>query len=366
MSVAAEDDPPLTGTRVVDLSGLIPGPAATEHLAYLGASVVKVEPPGGDPARTLYDGLFFDLLNRGKKSVVLDLKDARARRAAQALCSDADVVVESYRPGVAARLGVGYSDVCEDNPGVVYCSITGYGQDSPRPGHDLSFMARSGALTVPASWSARARPPMRPSLPAADMGAAATAVQAVLAALLTRQRTGHGRHLDIAMHEVVLHWMAPRVGRAVLGEDPGDLTRYLDPANDLYQTADDRWLAIAAIEVRLWARLCELLGDDVELPPAAEEWDWRQRRAAGDRLASALRAAFGRRSLRTWLGRLEDAGVPADPVATPTEAFTDPWVHRRGLVQDGWVRPPLPDGQSLPPAPELDADGPALRAAFGS
>lgn len=353
---------PLAGVRVVDLGTLLPGPMATLHLAHLGADVVKVEPPGGDPARRLYDGAFFDLVNRGKRSVVLDLRASRAdREVATRLCTAADVVVVGFRPGVAERLGVGAARLRRMAPEVVHCAISGFGQDDPRGGHDLGFVARSGALRVPGSWSGRDRPPTRPAIPLADVGAADAATQAILAALYARSRGGGGTTLDIAMQEVALHWTALRAPQAVEGR-VGDHTRLLDPANDVYATSDG-WLAVAAVETHLWGRLCAALAP--ETPELADAGDWAQprRRANANELARLLAGRFARGRRDEWVKRLQEAGVPADPVLEAHEAYTDPWVRDRGLVRDGWIRPPIPSDVVLARSPELDADGEQVRLA---
>ena len=358
MSIADGPDQPLAGLHVVDLGQLIPAPACTINLAWMGATVTKIEPPGGDPARSLYDGRFFELYNRGKRSVTLDLKDPDGQASALARCAEADVVVEGFRPGVADRLGVGPKQVRARQPRVVYCSITGFGSQAgdESPAHDLSFLARSGALGMPATYRAVGAPPHRPAIPVADLAGAAVATQAILAALFARERTGEGRHLEIAIHEIMLHWMAPRAGGIPGGDPQDDPERYLEPANDLYEAADGRWLAIAAIEPRLWGALCAALTGEADPRPGMASWTWRERREHAAELAAWLQGVFAGRPRDEWVELLAKAGVPADPVASPSEAFADPWVEARGLVQDGWVRPPLPFAGSLPPAPLLGAD----------
>lgn len=361
-------DRPLDGIRVIDLGMLLPGPVCALHLAWLGADVIKVEPPGGDPGRGLYDGAFFDTYNRGKRSVALDLKSDSGREALFALAEEADILVENFRPGVAERLGVSVDALQARNPRLVHCAITGFGRGSRAgaPAHDLNFLARSGALGLPTTWSATDRQATRPAMPIADFGGAAMAVQAILAALLQRARTGKGARIEIAMQEVMLHWLAWRTAAAERGDEAA-WTRHLEPANDIYRTADGRALAIGAIESHFWAALVATLeGAGIKLPPQAAEWDWHQRRARAAELAAALSRGFATRTLAQWMPILEAAGIPADPVNTPPEAFDDPWVMEQGLVQkDGWVRPPLPGAGALKRAPALDADGAAVRAGAG-
>lgn len=364
MSFTASLDRPLDGIRVIDLGMLLPGPVAALHLAWMGADVIKIEPPRGDPGRSLYDGAFFDTYNRGKRSAALDLKSPSGREALLALSEDADIVIENFRPGVADRLGIGPDALQARNPRLIHCAITGFGPGSraTAPAHDLNFLARSGALGLPTTWSGQGRQSTRPAMPVADLGGAAMAVQAILAALFQRVRTGKGARIEIAMQEVMLHWLAWRTSASERG-DAAAWTRHLEPANDLYATADGRGIAIGAIESHLWQALVRALTDaGAVLPEGAASWDWEARRENAPELAAALSNAFATRALAEWIPLLEAAGVPADPVNTPPEAYDDPWVAERALVgKDGWVRPPLPGVGTLAAAPALDADGVAVR-----
>ena len=191
----------LAGTKVLDMSIWRPGPYATSLLVALGADVLKVEPPGGDPMR--YYGGLFDEINAGKRSIVLDLKDGTDRARAFELAQQADVVVEGFRPGVMARLGFGDPDVRAANPRIVYCSISGYGQDGFRaalPGHDVNYQAWGGALTPEGGVGTM------PRLPAADLASGVTAAFGICAALLGRASTGVGAYLDVSMTDVMSTW----------------------------------------------------------------------------------------------------------------------------------------------------------------
>uniref|UniRef100_UPI0025BD6A27 CaiB/BaiF CoA transferase family protein n=1 Tax=Bradyrhizobium sp. TaxID=376 RepID=UPI0025BD6A27 len=200
----------LEGVRVIDLSVFLPGPYLTLAMADHGAEIIKVEAPGeGDPGRHvgLSDGpstVFFRNLNRGKKSIVLDLKDPRQRDQLLTLCETADVFVESFRPGTVDRLGVGYDAVKARNPGIVYCAISAFGQQGPfrdRPAHDLALQAESGLLSI--TLGADGKPAM-PGIPVADVVAGLQGLAAVLMALFRRQQTGIGDYIDISMHDVTL------------------------------------------------------------------------------------------------------------------------------------------------------------------
>jgi alpha-methylacyl-CoA racemase len=277
---------------VVDLTRNLPGPFATRELRRLGARVVRLEAPEGDPVRNVARG-WDAKLNAGKESVVWDR--AADPRLGPALCARADVVVEGFRPGVAERLGVGPGELPER---VVYCSITGFGPDDRRAGHDLNYMGWAGALADTA--------PALPPVQAADLAAGALfAVTEILAALLERERTGRGRRIVVSMthnaHRLVSHRLG--AGERTL---TGGLACYR-----IYECADERFLTIAALEPKFWARLCELL----ERPDLAS----RQFDADQDGLADELAALFRARPLAEWLAVLDDEDAMAGPVATLEE-----------------------------------------------
>ena len=242
----------LEGVRVLDLSIWRPGPYCTQLLVELGADVVKVEPPGGDPMRVFPD-LFADL-NAGKRSVEVDLKDDAGRAAVLGLAADADVVVEGFRPGVAARLGVGPDDVRAVNPRVVYCSISGYGQDGPLaqvPGHDVNYQSWAGVLEPTAG-----QPPVLPRPPIADLAGGAYAALAVCAALVK----GEGEVVDVAMTDVLASWTGA-VPPLRLPDDTllgGRVAGY-----GIYATADGGWISLGVLsEDHLWSALARATGLD--------------------------------------------------------------------------------------------------------
>jgi crotonobetainyl-CoA:carnitine CoA-transferase CaiB-like acyl-CoA transferase len=360
MSIAG--DGPLVNVRVIDFSMLLPGPYATWLLGRMDAEVIKIEPPGGDPARTAHGGTLFHLFGRGKQSVVADLKQAVDRTFVGHLLETADIVVEGYRPGGAERLGIGYERVQQLNPRIIYCSIRGFPADSPSaasPGHDVGYLALAGALDIPGSWSARGRGPTRPALPVADLAAGAAAAQAILGALILRQRTGvGGRHLEVSLYESVLEWTSTRAA-SLVGASASD-NPHLDPANDIYRTRDGRWLTVAAIEPKFWRALCDAA---LDLPPSSEarNWDADERRVHGEELEGALVRAFAGRTQVSWIRRLKVAGVPSEPVRTVDRALSDAWLARRAPTRDAFSQV---TGQRGPAAPALDADGPRLRSAY--
>ena len=289
---------PLTDTLVVDFTRYLPGAYASRELTRLGARVVRVEPPAGDPMRptaTAWD----TALRAGSESVVCDLPADAA--FARALCARADVVLEGFRPGVATRLGVGPGDV---PPTTVYCSITGFGdvpQHRARAGHDLNYLGWAGVLEDTS--------PGLPPIQIADLAAGALgAVTQVLAALLERARTGAGRHVVVSMthgsHALVAHRLG---GEPVARMLTGGLACYR-----IYDTADGRRLTVAALEPKFFRSLCELIGR----PELAE----RQYEADQDALALELAAVLRARTLDDWLGHFGDEDVCVGPVSTRAEA----------------------------------------------
>jgi alpha-methylacyl-CoA racemase len=293
---------PLAGLLVVDLSRYLPGAFATQELQRLGARVVRLEPPEGDPMRDTAPA-WYDALNAGKESVTCDLKTGPA--LGRALCGRADVVVESFRPGVASRLGVGPENV---PPETIYCSITGFGtggRHELRAGHDVNYLGWAGILHDTA--------PANPPVQVADLAAGAlAAVTEILAALLERGRTGRGRHLVVSMTHGSHRLAAHR-----LGGDP--LPRFLTGAlacYRLYATADGRHLTLGALEPKFFRRLCELVGRP-ELAQRQYDPDGQ------DELASELAEIFSRRTLAEWLERLDAEDVCVGPVSRLAEAAAE-------------------------------------------
>ena len=305
---------PLKGQLVVDLTRHLPGPFASRELLRLGARVVHVEPPEGDPVRATAPA-WHAALNAGKESVVCDLKTEP--EFAQALLARAAVVLEGFRPGVAERLGVGPDAAPET---AVYCSITGFGAHNRRAGHDLNYLGWAGALADTA--------PALPPLPIADLAAGALgAVIEILAAVLERERTGHGARLVVSMtdnaHRLVAHRLGGEPTRRLL---TGGLACYR-----MYETADGRYLTVAALERKFFLRLCELVGRP-EL--AARQHDEDQ-----EALAADLASVFAARALAEWLDLFDGEDVCAGPVATLAEAATgheQPSAPRLGEHTEAW------------------------------
>jgi alpha-methylacyl-CoA racemase len=290
---------PLEGLLVVDLTRYLPGPFASRELLDMGARVIRIEPPGGDPMRQTAPA-WHDALNAGKESVTLDLK--REREHATDLCAQADVVIEGFRPGVAERLGLGAGDLPET---VVYCSITGFGlggTHEQRAGHDLNYQGWAGVLTDTA--------PALPPVQVADLAAGSlAAVNRILAALLEREKTGRGGHVVVSMTGGSHRFAAHRLG----GEPIQKLLTGGLACYGIYPTADGRYLTVAALESKFFVRLCELL-DLAELAPRQFE------PTAQPEIAKALGDAFATEPLSAWLELFEGEDVCVGPVATLEEA----------------------------------------------
>jgi alpha-methylacyl-CoA racemase len=337
---------PLAGVRVLDLTRLLPGGFCTMLLADLGADVLKVEEPGkGDYVRWTppFRG---DVsaghlaLNRGKRSMTLNLKNPRGIDVLQRLLPSYDVLVESFRPGVMDRLGIGYDTLSSLHPGLVYCAITGYGQDGPyrdRAGHDANYLGYAGITDLNGLVDG---PPVMLGTQIADIGGGALmAAVGVLAALRGRDATGRGRFVDISMMDGAFSWIGLHLQRYFFDGEPlrrgrgyisGGLACYR-----LYECGDGRWIAVGALEPQFWKAFCEALGVPEfvarHLAESQEEQD-----AMADRITGVLSA----RSRDEWLAVLEPLEACVAPVNTIEEALRDPQIVARGLISEA----PTSDG----------------------
>jgi len=363
-------DAPLAGVRVLDLTRLLPGPMCTLYLADIGADVVKVEDTGaGDYARSLSlvpgavkggATAWYRMLNRNKRSIAIDLKQASGHAAFMALARNADVIVEGFRPGVVASLGVDYDAVRMVNPRIVYCALSGYGQTGPRAGasgHDINYLGYAGTLTYSGE---RDRPPALLNLQIADLlGGAASAAIGILAALSGAQRNGRGRFIDVAMADAVLAHQIFLLGAL---EDHGavaprgcDLLTGGVPCYGVYETRDGRWLAVRALEAKFWRKLCEAL-DRPDLVPLQFA-----KGPQGDAARKALAQIFANGSLGDWRARLEGVDCCVTPILTFEEALADPqFTSRRMCVArpDG-SRQLAPPFTLAPAAFRVTRDAPA-------
>jgi crotonobetainyl-CoA:carnitine CoA-transferase CaiB-like acyl-CoA transferase len=326
----------LEGLTVIDLSVFLPGPYLTMALADHGARVIKVEPPGGDPGRHIgvADGpstVFFRNVNRGKESVVIDLKSADGRTRLLKLCESADVFVESYRPGVMQRLGVDYATVSGLNPRIVYCSISAFGQDGPyrdRPAHDLATMAHAGALSITLG---RDGAPAIPGVAVADVVSSLQALSGVLMALYRRERTGRGDHIDVAMHHAALAALPNVMGPAMAGlpqPDPsGERSTGGSAFYQIYETSDGRHLVLGAQEMKFVHTLLGKLGRP-DLAPLCERGPGPHQRPVVDFLSCVFRD----QPLAHWRAWFDGLDVSFAPVNTLREALDDPHLRTRGVI----------------------------------
>lgn len=323
---------PLAGIRVFDASALLPGPYATRLLADLGADVIKLERPQGDEIQTMLPGVY-EFLNRGKRVVRADLKSDDGCTLATRLLGWADVVLESFRPGVADRLGVGFDDAVRSNPAVVYCSISGFGQSGPRrmePGHDMLYQAAAGAFAGPL---AAGDPVARPHLPLGDLGSATFAALTITATVRDPSRTGAVR-LDVSMHEVVTYYAVTRWGELLTrGTPPAfDQLGNYSPGHRVYRTYDGRQVTLAAVEDRFWHRLCEVLErPDLTRTPYDTHAGRMVHRV---HLEDALESTIGALDSAELLPRLLEADVPASLVTHPRDVLEDAHLRDRGALTD--------------------------------
>jgi crotonobetainyl-CoA:carnitine CoA-transferase CaiB-like acyl-CoA transferase len=324
----------LDGLRVLDLTRLLPGGFATLMLADLGADVIKIEEPGrGDyirwsPPMVGEHSSGHLALNRNKRSLTLNLKSDRGRDVFLSLAQRADVVIESFRPGVMDRLGIGYAALSEANPGLIYCAISGFGQDGPRSqqaGHDLNYMGYAGALSITGEER-----PVVPGVQVGDLaGGAMSAAIAILAALHARERTGRGDFCDISMTDGVVSWLSIHAAAYfATGEIPkGGRTPLagLFPCYRIYPAADG-WITVGALEPQFWQALCEAI-DRPDL--IGDAYSTGSRR---DEVIAELEDLFGKKTRAEWMEQLAGLDVCVGPVNDFGETFADDQIQARGMV----------------------------------
>lgn len=366
--------PPLSDIRVLDFSTLLPGPMATLFLAEAGAEVIKLERPGTGEAMRGYapkwgtDSANFAMLNRGKTSLAVDLKDPEQRAALIPLIREADVLVEQFRPGVMDRLGLGYEAVRALNPGIIYCAITGYGQTGPRAmraGHDLNYVGDTGLLAL--SCGTIDTPVIPPALIADIAGGTYPAVINILLALRTKDKTGEGAFLDISMSDNLFSFMywALAEGQGT-GHWPGNGAALVTGGScryRLYPTSDGRFVAAAPLEPKFWDAFTDAIGLDPEL---------RDDSRAPEATTKAIAALIVVQDADYWQQVFERADCCCTIVRTLDEAVQDPHFRARGLFSrevendEGARMPALP----VPVVPTLRtpanlAQAPALGAGNG-
>lgn len=377
---------PLAGVTILDFSRVLAGPMATQILAELGATVLKIERPrtgdetrGFEPRLPHGESAYFFAFNRGKRSVTLDLKHPKGRDAARRLAARADVVVENFLPGMMDRLGLGYAELSAQSPGLVYISATGFGQTGPnrdRKGYDTVFQALSGVMAMTGSPDG---PPAKTGIPVADMTSGLWVAVAVLTGLVGRALGGRGRHLDVAMMDVQLSLHALNAARLfALDEDPVR-TGTEHPGrvpSAAFRAADGEWLHISGSDQH-WVPLCTVLGlDELAADPALRHNSGRV--AERDRVMRALTDAIAVRDRNALIKELRAADVPVGEVRGVREALADPHTAARGMVAEfehptegtfPALRTPLRETACPPPdtvaPPLLGADTEAVLADLG-
>ena len=328
---------PLAGIKILDCTRLLPYQYCTMLLGDLGAEVLKVEEPRegdygrwGDGART-YESDAFVMANRNKKSMKLNLKHDKGKEILKKLAVEYDVLIESFRPGVMDRLGVGYEDMKQVNPAIIYCSTTGFGQTGPyrrMVGHDINYLGYSGILAWTGEHTGR---PVVPGIPIGDMaGGGLVTAMAVLSALVGRERTGKGQYIDVGQADVLLSLnirntaevLARRKGRTARPVD----VRGLSLCYNTYRTSDDKFVALGAVEPKFWSNFCKTVGK--------EEWveNHLLRYEDGSEMTEALKTLFASESRDEWEKIFKDVESCITPVLTPDEALENEHYKERGMI----------------------------------
>jgi crotonobetainyl-CoA:carnitine CoA-transferase CaiB-like acyl-CoA transferase len=315
----------LDGITVIDLSRLLPGPYCSMILADHGARVIAIE-----SKQFASDGLFFNTVNRNKEHMTLNLKTSEGKQIFFQLIEKADVVLEGFRPGVVDRLGVDYESVRKVNPEIIYCSITGYGQNGPfrdQVGHDVNYLSYAGVLNLIGEPD---RPPSIPGIQIADIaGGGMNAVIGILLALYAREKTGRGQYIDISMTDGMIGFLPVALYfQQLTGQDPRRADALLShryACYNTYETADGRFLSIGAVENRFWKRLC----DHLDVPQYATlQYDDSRRREILD----FMRSTFKKKTLDEWNTELADLEICWGRVQTFSEVLDDPLFREREMI----------------------------------
>jgi crotonobetainyl-CoA:carnitine CoA-transferase CaiB-like acyl-CoA transferase len=322
----------LAGLRILELTQVMAGPFCGQVLADMGADVVKVEPPEGDPTRESLGTAAFLAVNRNKRSLALDLKTAEHQAVLHRLVTETDVVLENYRPGVAARLGADWDTLCELNPRLIYASVSGFGQTGPyaqRPGYDLIAQGLAGVMSVTGEPGGE---PVKCGIPISDLSAGLFCAVAILSAVVARERTGRGQRIDTSLFEAALAlsvWESAELwGTGHVPQPLGSAHRLTAPYQAL-RTRDGH-ITVGANTQRLWRRLCDAI-DRPELAADGRFATNDARMANRAELASELEAALAARSTDEWVAVLGEAGVPCGPIHDYRQVFEDPHTQARGM-----------------------------------
>ncbi|ACL18376.1 crotonobetainyl-CoA:carnitine CoA-transferase CaiB-like acyl-CoA transferase [Desulfitobacterium sp. LBE] len=325
----------LSGIKIIDFTRYFPGPVATLRLAERGAEVIKIEDRAGDPARTMFDtingeeGCVFRSQSRGKKSVVLDLKQKEDYQKVAELIADADVVIESFRPGVAKRLGIDYETMLRINPSLVYLSLSGFGQNtsiSSLGGHDLNYMAYSGVLAQLTDEEGR---PIKPKLALADLLGGVVSSEEILAGLVQRERTGKGVYLDVSITESMMALLGIHVSHySVTGEEHGINDHGI--AYSIYETKDGRYMTLGALEEKFWKNFCQGV-DRMELLP----WQGTAPEA-GNPYYQEMVKVFKSKTFKEWAEFSRQVDCCLAPVLAVSELKEQQFVKERNFIEHKW------------------------------
>lgn len=320
----------LTGIKIIDFTNYLPGPFATMRLADLGAEVIKIESPKGDPARHTGEGLVFRANNRGKKSIVLDLKKQSDVDAALALLSTADAVVESFRPGVMSKLGLSYQDVVAVKPDIVYCSISGYGQSGAMRhlgSHDLNYLALSGVLAQLKDASGR---PVHPTITLADYFGGFAANERLLAGIVNKLVSGQGSYHSISIADVLISLMGNHVllEQATGAEHGVDVLGGNAISYAIYETKDGRFISLAALEPKFWSNFCSAIGKQ----------DWVSSQFSPTERTNAvygeLVSLFKSKTFHEWISFSQSVDCCMTPVLEVGELAEYPYFKEKELIFD--------------------------------
>ncbi|HWQ17352.1 MAG TPA: CoA transferase [Sulfolobales archaeon] len=330
---------PLEGIRVLDFTRAMAGPFATMLLGDLGADVIKVEPPEGDESRSWMPpdingvSAYFISVNRNKRSIAIDLKKPGALEIIDRMVKIVDIVIENFRPGTADRLGIGYERLSKINPGIIYCSISGFGQEGPyrdKPGYDLIALAMSGLMDITGEPG---RPPVKFGVPIADITTGIMAAVAILAALYHRERTGEGQYIDLSLLDTqILILSHQALNYLATGRDPERLGS-AHPSIAPYQALEtkDGYIVVGVGNDRLWQIFARAIGrEDLLRDPRFTSNPDRVRNRA--QLVEELEKTFKTKTTREWVEILEKSGIPVAPVNKVSEALNDPHVIYRKMV----------------------------------
>ncbi len=319
----------LEGLKVLDLTRHLPGPFCTQLLADYGAEVIKIESPAsGDPMREV-GGVsdYFARLNRGKKSLTLNLKSSQGKEIFKEFVQESDILLEGFRPGVMSKLNLGYTDLVEIKPDLIYCAITGYGQSGSyklRAGHDLNYLALAGILAITGSEDG---PPVIPGVQMADIGGGLLALFAIMAAVHYREKTGKGQYVDISMLDGLLSWLPLVIadhfsgskvnpGKAILN---GKLACY-----NIYKSKDNKYMSLAALEPKFWQEFCETVGNN--------ELITRQYELNQEELKEELQEIFAQKTRKEWENIFADKDACCEPVLEIGENFSFRQAKERQMI----------------------------------